>query len=119
MRYIFVLISISSLVALHRYEISRRESSGECSSADSPSDNLLAIIALTRIFRETSRKRLNSGSVVPHVQPYDIYVIYLGVALHVEVTDRSDEVDWQEDLQQMIGYLQQLEKKWKIAGKHD
>lgn len=54
---------------------------------------------------------------MPHIQPYDIYVVYLGATMHIELGDRSDEGQWQDELYQMIAYLQQLQKKWKIAGK--
>jgi hypothetical protein len=112
-------MSIISLVSIHHYALSRDDSSNESTSANSLSRPWLAIRALMRMFRELSKKRLDSSTVVPHIQPYEIYVVYLSVVLYVEVGDRSDEGQWQYELQQMITYLQGLQKKWRIAVKCD
>lgn len=110
-------MAISSLVSLHRYDLSRDNSSDESTSADSPSRPWLAIRALTRMFQEIARKRSNGNPTVPLIPPHEIYSVYLCLELHIEVGDRSDEGQWQDELQQMLGYLQGLQRKWKMAGK--
>jgi hypothetical protein len=106
-----------SLVGLHRHGLSRDYSPRGPGLYDSPSRPWLAISTLTRIFRATAIKRLGSRTVTPHIQPYDIYGVYLGLVLHIEVGDRSDEAQWQDELQQLTMYLCELQKKWKIAGR--
>ena len=114
---VFYLILNSSLVSLHRYDLSCGDSALQKLPVNSECRAWLAINTFTRLFRDIAKKHLKTTGVPPRMQPYEIYVVYLGATLHIEVGDRSNEVAWQDDLQQMIMGLQVVQHKWKIASK--
>lgn len=107
----------SALVTLHRYELRQSGDSYNLSSEESPPQSILALRVLALMFRGILNNLPKSPAAVLQTPPFEIHTLYLSIVLHLQVGDRSNFVEWKNELETYMAYLRITKKKWSIAGK--
>jgi hypothetical protein len=115
---ISLLIDLSSLIALHQHDMFFNGALDASHAIDPSSRHFLAMQVLTRMLRDIAVTLTAKDANVHLMPPFEIYVVYLSIVLHIKVGDRGNSEDWKAELQHIVDYLRVLQKKWKSARKY-